>query len=120
MGQLAAYTGTVRSELCHGLGPFKMFVHCPWVISHQKETNRKQTSQVVNTCIPWKSIQGINKPGIVCEVVLGCEICSSFQLCIDTVVNMWMEILSQQSWLIFLILREATEMCLHTLHSLPL
>lgn len=49
-----------------------MLVHCPWVISHQKETNRKRTSQVVNTYV---SIQGINKPGIVCEVVLGCEIC---------------------------------------------
>lgn len=87
MGQLAAYTGTIRSELWHSLGPSKMFVHCPRVISHQKETNRKRTSQVVSTYIPWKSLQGINKPGIVCGVVLG----------IDTVVNMWMEILSQQS-----------------------
>lgn len=79
MGHLAAYTGTVRSKLWHSSGPFKMFAHCPRVISHQKEINRKRTSQVVSTYIPWKSIQGINKPSPVCEVVLGCEICQVFQ-----------------------------------------
>lgn len=79
MGQLAAYTGTVRSELWRSLGPFKMFVHCPRVISHQKDTNRERTSQVVSTYISWKPIQGINKPGLVCAVVLGCEICQLIQ-----------------------------------------
>lgn len=127
MGQLAAYTETARSELRHSLGPFKMFVHCSQVIPHQKETNRKRTSQVVSTYIPQKSIQGINKSSIVCEVVLGCEICQLIQAVHKYLVNMWMEILSHKSWLICLILRKplnkclkATEMCLHTLHSLLL
>lgn len=79
MGQLPAYTGTVRSELWHSLGPFKMFVHCPRVISHQKDTKRKRTSQVVSTYISWKPIQGINKPSLVGEVVWGCEICQLIQ-----------------------------------------
>lgn len=118
------------SELWHSLGPFKMSVCCPWVISHQKETIWKLGCQHI---VSWKSIQGVNKPSLLCEVSLGCVICHLFQamqrymLCIDPgyAVDMWMRLLSQQSWLIFWIPRKSVNnnnkkrlSALHTEHFL--
>lgn len=36
-------------------------------------------TQAVSTYVSWKSIQGINRPGLLCKVVLGCGICQLFQ-----------------------------------------
>lgn len=45
----------------------------------KRKLTGKRASQVVSTRVSWKSIQGINKPGPLCKVVLGREICQLFQ-----------------------------------------
>lgn len=81
MGHLAAYTE--QSDLCCGI----VWVHskCLCIVHELFHIKIKVTekiiiiTQAVSTYVSWKSIQGVNKPGLLCKVVLGYGICQLFQ-----------------------------------------